>query len=87
MSNFDEEFTRELPVLTPIQSELSITDQQEFKEFTYVAEWLVDYAQPKADLAPPALPSSGKPKGPLQNTVLSDVQLPERSSSKETCDQ
>lgn len=40
VSNFDEEFTRELPVLTPINSQLSVVDQDEFKEFAYVADWL-----------------------------------------------
>ncbi|KAJ3284780.1 Serine/threonine kinase [Borealophlyctis nickersoniae] len=39
VSNFDEEFTRELPVLTPCNSVLSAADQEEFRGFTYIAEW------------------------------------------------
>lgn len=39
VSNFDDEFTRELPVLTPIQNQLLETDQAEFKDFNYVADW------------------------------------------------
>ncbi|KAG0175116.1 Serine/threonine kinase [Apophysomyces sp. BC1015] len=38
-SNFDEEFTRELPALTPIDSNMASTEQQEFVSFSYVAEW------------------------------------------------
>ncbi|GAB5590900.1 Serine/threonine kinase [Umbelopsis nana] len=39
-SNFDEEFTREMPVLTPINSTLHRAEQQEFGNFSYVAEWI-----------------------------------------------
>lgn len=42
VSNFDEEFTRELPVLTPLQNDLKKADQEQFRGFTYVAEWLSD---------------------------------------------
>ncbi|KAI9322587.1 kinase-like domain-containing protein, partial [Dichotomocladium elegans] len=38
-SNFDEEFTRERPALTPIQSNLTRAEQQEFDNFPYVANW------------------------------------------------
>lgn len=38
-SNFDEEFTREIPALTPISSVLNRVEQQEFQAFTYVADW------------------------------------------------
>ncbi|TPX64063.1 hypothetical protein SpCBS45565_g06148 [Spizellomyces sp. 'palustris'] len=41
VSNFDPEFTREKPVLTPINSVLSATDQNEFKDFTYISDWAV----------------------------------------------
>ncbi|KAI9140889.1 hypothetical protein BKA69DRAFT_1038888 [Paraphysoderma sedebokerense] len=34
VSNFDEEFTRELPVLTPVNTVLDPADQAEFKDFT-----------------------------------------------------
>ncbi|KAG1157612.1 hypothetical protein G6F37_006550 [Rhizopus arrhizus] len=38
-SNFDEEFTNETPALTPIDSNLNRIEQQEFHNFSYVAEW------------------------------------------------
>jgi len=38
-SNFDEEFTSEAPVLTPVHSVLSTEMQGEFRGFSYVAEW------------------------------------------------
>ncbi|KAI8843596.1 kinase-like domain-containing protein [Chytridium lagenaria] len=34
VSNFDEEFTKEMPVLTPCNSVLSAADQEEFRGFT-----------------------------------------------------
>ncbi|RKP05470.1 kinase-like domain-containing protein, partial [Thamnocephalis sphaerospora] len=40
VSNFDEEFTRERPVLTPTQSVLDPTEQAEFTGFSYVASWV-----------------------------------------------
>ncbi|RKP40250.1 kinase-like domain-containing protein [Dimargaris cristalligena] len=39
ISNFDEEFTRERPVLTPTSTVLDSVDQEEFQSFSYVAEW------------------------------------------------
>lgn len=39
LSNFDEEFTQERPVLTPVHSVLSNVAQEEFRGFTYVSEW------------------------------------------------
>ncbi|KAI9255992.1 kinase-like domain-containing protein [Sporodiniella umbellata] len=38
-SNFDEEFTSEVPALTPIDSNLNRVEQQEFQNFSYVADW------------------------------------------------
>lgn len=38
-SNFDEEFTREQPTLTPVHGQLSARDQAEFNGFSYVASW------------------------------------------------
>ncbi|CAO3684231.1 unnamed protein product [Rhizopus stolonifer] len=38
-SNFDEEFTSEVPALTPIDSNLNRVEQQEFQSFSYVADW------------------------------------------------
>lgn len=61
VSNFDEEFTRELPVLTPIQNELSAEDQEEFTNFTYVAEWLSEYHQ-----KPPSNDQPGAPPIPAK---------------------
>lgn len=41
VSNFDPEFTREKPVLTPINAILSSADQNEFRDFTYISDWAV----------------------------------------------
>ncbi|KAF8517369.1 hypothetical protein BU17DRAFT_49890 [Hysterangium stoloniferum] len=38
-SNFDEEFTREQPTLTPVHGQLSARDQNEFQGFSWVASW------------------------------------------------
>ena len=35
-SNFDQEFTREQPTLTPVHTQLSAADQQEFAGFSWV---------------------------------------------------
>jgi hypothetical protein len=40
ISNFDDEFTRERPALTPINSILNRTEQQEFQNFSYVGDLL-----------------------------------------------
>jgi len=41
VSNFDEEFTSEEPVLTPAKERkmLSTTDQAQFTNFDYTADW------------------------------------------------
>ena len=36
-SNFDEEFTREQPTLTPVHGQLSSRDQAEFDGFSWVS--------------------------------------------------
>jgi len=36
-SNFDQEFTREQPTLTPVHTQLSAADQQEFAGFSWVS--------------------------------------------------
>ncbi|GAN05515.1 candidate protein kinase C [Mucor ambiguus] len=41
-SNFDEEFTREIPILTPVNAMLTANEQQEFSSFSYVANWAID---------------------------------------------
>ncbi|EMD39990.1 hypothetical protein CERSUDRAFT_112235 [Gelatoporia subvermispora B] len=41
-SNFDEEFTREQPTLTPVHTQLSSRDQAEFNGFSWVASWAED---------------------------------------------
>lgn len=47
-SNFDEEFTRERPALTPINSTLTRVEQNEFQSFSYIAEWVtMGGGQPK----------------------------------------
>ncbi|KAI0051126.1 hypothetical protein FA95DRAFT_1535253 [Auriscalpium vulgare] len=38
-SNFDEEFTKEQPTLTPVHGQLSSRDQSEFNGFSWVASW------------------------------------------------
>lgn len=38
-SNFDQEFTREQPTLTPVFQHLSDKDQKEFAGFSWVAPW------------------------------------------------
>ncbi|EJD40892.1 hypothetical protein AURDEDRAFT_115756 [Auricularia subglabra TFB-10046 SS5] len=38
-SNFDQEFTREQPTLTPVHGQLSARDQAEFEGFSWVATW------------------------------------------------
>ncbi|RUP45811.1 hypothetical protein BC936DRAFT_147709, partial [Jimgerdemannia flammicorona] len=45
-SNFDEEFTKEIPVLTPVHSTLNNGEQEEFRTFSYVAEWVIKGEQP-----------------------------------------
>lgn len=45
VSNFDEEFTKELPVLTPLQNDLHEQDQEEFRNFTYTADWILEAQQ------------------------------------------
>ncbi|RKP19617.1 kinase-like protein [Rozella allomycis CSF55] len=40
ISNFDCEFTREMPCLTPVQTALTENDEEEFKGFSYVANWV-----------------------------------------------
>lgn len=39
-SNFDEDFTSERPALTPINHPLDAVEQQEFQDFSYVANAL-----------------------------------------------
>ncbi|ORZ06077.1 kinase-like domain-containing protein [Absidia repens] len=38
-SNFDEQFTAERPALTPIPGGMARAEQQEFVQFSYVADW------------------------------------------------
>lgn len=38
-SNFDDEFTVQRPVLTPIASALTSAEQEEFAGFSYTADW------------------------------------------------
>ena len=40
-SNFDEEFTREKPTLTPVHAVLSAQDQAEFTGFSWVRHPLI----------------------------------------------
>jgi serine/threonine protein kinase len=37
-SNFDQEFTREQPTLTPVHTQLTAADQQEFAGFSWVSQ-------------------------------------------------
>ncbi|KAG9227235.1 hypothetical protein CCMSSC00406_0004226 [Pleurotus cornucopiae] len=38
-SNFDEEFTKERPTLTPVHTQLTARDQAEFNGFSWIASW------------------------------------------------
>ncbi|GMK58822.1 hypothetical protein CspeluHIS016_0602640 [Cutaneotrichosporon spelunceum] len=38
-SNFDQEFTREQPTLTPVHTQLTAQDQSEFAGFSWIAPW------------------------------------------------
>lgn len=40
-SNFDEDFTREIPILTPVNAMLSDNEQHAFSNFSYVANWAI----------------------------------------------
>ncbi|KAG8817764.1 Serine/threonine kinase [Serendipita sp. 401] len=42
VSNFDTEFTREQPTLTPVHGQLTAKDQMEFNGFSWVANWAND---------------------------------------------
>lgn len=42
VSNFDTEFTREQPTLTPVHGQLTAKDQAEFNGFSWVAAWAND---------------------------------------------
>ncbi|KAL7424748.1 Serine/threonine kinase [Cryptotrichosporon argae] len=39
VSNFDQEFTREQPTLTPVHTQLTAANQQEFAGFSWIAPW------------------------------------------------
>ncbi|PLW07326.1 hypothetical protein PCASD_23525, partial [Puccinia coronata f. sp. avenae] len=39
VSNFDSEFTKESPRLTPVHSQLRPEDQKEFEGFSWTAPW------------------------------------------------
>ncbi len=41
-SNFDDEFTNELPQFTPVKYHLRDIDKEEFKGFSYIANGLID---------------------------------------------
>lgn len=41
-SNFDEEFTREIPILTPVNAMLTEGEQDNFTSFSYVANWAME---------------------------------------------
>ena len=41
-ANFDPEFTREAPGLTPLDSNIMESEQEEFEGFSYVADWVLD---------------------------------------------
>ena len=46
-SNFDEEFTKEQPTLTPVHAQLSAQDQQEFTGFSWVRLQIIEIALQK----------------------------------------
>ncbi|TPX34896.1 hypothetical protein SmJEL517_g02562 [Synchytrium microbalum] len=53
VSNFDEEFTREMPQLTPCTSTLTATDQEEFRGFTYISDWAMEERKKHGFMVPP----------------------------------
>ncbi|KAJ1549888.1 Serine/threonine kinase, partial [Cladochytrium tenue] len=63
VSNFDPEFTKEVPVLTPCNTVLSSADQEEFRGFTYLSEW-AQVSRSKAVLAAATSGSVGGPQSP-----------------------
>ena len=52
-SNFDEEFTREQPTLTPVHTQLSSRDQSEFNGFSWVRS-MPCHGHPRCSLQPSA---------------------------------
>ncbi|KAI7871614.1 kinase-like domain-containing protein [Spinellus fusiger] len=42
ISNFDEEFTKNIPVLTPLGTKVLPEEQQQFEGFAHVAEWVME---------------------------------------------
>ncbi|TPX49164.1 hypothetical protein SeMB42_g02712 [Synchytrium endobioticum] len=53
VSNFDDEFTREIPQLTPCPSALTAVDQEEFRGFTHVSNWAMEERQKHGFVVPP----------------------------------
>ncbi|OAD65961.1 protein kinase C [Phycomyces blakesleeanus NRRL 1555(-)] len=41
-SNFDDDFTREIPILTPLSTRVLPEEQQKFKDFSYIADWVLE---------------------------------------------
>ena len=42
ISHFETQFTREIPVLTPCDSILTLVEQEEFRGFTHISQWAQD---------------------------------------------
>jgi hypothetical protein len=69
VTNFDEEFTSELPILTPIITELDEVQQEEFKNFSYTAHWMIN-------------PSTIEPVKTENNDVVNTNMKPKESNLK-----
>ncbi|KAI9338559.1 kinase-like domain-containing protein [Zopfochytrium polystomum] len=66
ISNFDTEFTKEVPVLTPCNTVLSTADQEEFRGFTYLRYWA---QQTRSKLPPSAAGGTiGRPSASERRT-------------------
>ncbi|KAI9260616.1 kinase-like domain-containing protein [Phascolomyces articulosus] len=51
-SNFDQQFTSQFPVLTPVTSILSTAQQQNFDSFPYISEWALNDPSESANIPP-----------------------------------
>ena len=80
VSNFDQEFTNEVPVMTPVDKFLDDVDQAEFTDFNYISDWVNSQG-----FLDPYVPS----KNNLRNTEAAEKEkiagnektLPPRTSS------
>jgi hypothetical protein len=82
VSNFDEEFTKELPVLTPIQSQLSELDQEEFRGFSYTAEWVLEQSNQQVAAAAPPVSQPESKDSVKTDFAINDITVEKVSREK-----